>query len=121
LFVDHTPVAPGQRSFPTANPHNQTFTIAIQIGLVGTAVLFAMWFSQIMLFRGSGLYPWIGLVVVVQNIIGSVFNSHIFDFALGWTYVWGVGVIGGIVLQAMEPPSAPAASPAVCRGDPQQT
>lgn len=100
LFVDHTPVAPGQKSFQTTNPHNQALTIAVQIGLVGTALLFAMWFTQIMLFRGSGIYPWIGLVVIVQNVVGSVFNSHIFDFALGWTYVWGVGVVGGIVLQA---------------------
>ena len=119
LFVHHTPVTPGQGSFQTGNPHNQALTIAIQIGLVGTAILFAMWFSQIMLFRGSGLYPWLGFVVVVQNIVGSMFNSHIFDFALGWTYVWGVGVIGGIVLQATKiQPTQEATARSSFRSDP---
>ena len=44
------------------------------------------------------LAGWIGLVVVVQNIVGSLFNSHIFDFTQGWTYVVGMGVAGGMVI-----------------------
>ncbi len=51
------------------------------------------------LFRGAGLADWIGLVVVVQNIVGSLFNSHLFDFVQGWVYVVGVGVAGGMVLK----------------------
>jgi O-antigen ligase len=43
---------------------------------------------------------WIGLMVVVQNIFTSLFNSHIFDFHEGWMYVLGVGIAGGTVLQA---------------------
>ena len=35
--------------------------------------------------RGPGLVEWIGLVVVVQNIVGSLFNSHLFDFTQGWS------------------------------------
>jgi O-antigen ligase len=38
-------------------------------------------------------------VLVVQNIVGSLFNSHLFDFVQGWTYVFGVGVLGGMVLR----------------------
>jgi hypothetical protein len=38
------------------------------------------------------------LLVVVQNIFTSLFNSHIFDFHEGWMYVLGVGVAGGMVL-----------------------
>jgi hypothetical protein len=38
--------------------------------------------------------------VVVQNIVGSAFNSHLFDFLQGWTYVVGVGVAGGMMLRA---------------------
>ncbi len=37
---------------------------------------------------------WFGFVVVAQNILGSLFNSHISDFTQGWLYVIGVGVLG---------------------------
>jgi O-antigen ligase len=84
------------------NPHNQTLNVAIQWGIVGVAVLYAMWWFHLMLFRGDGLIPWIGLLVVVQNIFSSLFNSHLFDFHEGWMYVLGVGVAGGMTL-AMQP------------------
>jgi O-antigen ligase len=82
----------------TKNPHQQILTIAIQIGLVGVAVLLLMWIAHLALFRGSDLAAWIGLVIVAQNIISSQFNSHLFDFTQGWLYVFGVGVIGGMIL-----------------------
>jgi O-antigen ligase len=53
-----------------------------------------------LLFRGAGLANWVGLLVVVQNIFTSLFNSHIFDFHEGWMYVLGVGVAGGMALKA---------------------
>ena len=81
----------------STNPHNMTFAIAIQIGLVGAVVLWAMWFAQLWLFRGSGLVAWIGLVIVVQNVVGSLFNSFIFDFTEGWLFVFGVGVVAGML------------------------
>ena len=81
----------------SANPHNQTFAVAIQIGLVGAVVLWAMWITQLSLFRGPGLVAWIGLVLVVQNLVGSLFNSFIFDFTEGWLYVFGVGVVAGML------------------------
>jgi O-antigen ligase len=62
-------------------------------------VLYAMWLLHLLLFRGDGLVAWIGLLVVVQNIFSSLFNSHIFDFHEGWMYVLGVGVAGGMVLK----------------------
>jgi len=89
----------GAASTATTNPHNQTFAVAIQVGLVGAAVLWAMWIAHLILFRGAGLAEWVGLAVVVQNIIGSLFNSHLFDFAQGWLYVFGVGVAGGMVFK----------------------
>ena len=52
----------------------------------------------LLLFRGNNLAAWIGLVIVVQNVVGSFFNSHLFDFVQGWVYVVGVGVAGGMVL-----------------------
>jgi O-antigen ligase len=83
-----------------ANPHNQTLNVAIQWGVLGVIVLYAMWFSHLMLFRHDGLMAWIGLMVVVQNFFTSLFNSHIFDFNEGWMYVLGVGIAGGKMLQA---------------------
>ena len=58
-----------------------------------------MWIAHLLVFRGNGLVEWIGLVVVVQNIVGSIFNSHLFDFVQGWTSVIVVGV-GATVLRA---------------------
>ena len=90
-----------------ANPHNQTLNVAVQWGVVGVIVLYAMWLSHLLLFRGEGLMAWIGLMVVVQNFFTSLFNSHIFDFNPGWIYVLGVGIAGATMLKAgREQPSA---------------
>jgi O-antigen ligase len=55
-----------------------------------------MWLVHLTMFRGAGFASWIGLLVVVQNVLTSVFNSHIFDFHEGWMYVLGVGIAGGM-------------------------
>lgn len=81
----------------TNNPHNQVLTVAIQLGLLGASVLLAMWFAHLGMFRDTSLIAWLGLVVATQNIVGSLFNSHIGDFAQGWIYVFGIGVIGGMI------------------------
>jgi O-antigen ligase len=83
----------------STNPHNQVLTVAIQVGLIGVVVLVAMWIAHLVLFRGATLIAWFGLTVVVQNVVGSFFNSYLFDFAQGWLYVVGVGVAGGMVLR----------------------
>lgn len=80
------------------NPHNQTLNVAIQWGALGVAVLYAMWLFHLTLFRGSDFGAWIGLLVVVQNVTSSLFNSHLFDFDEGWMYVLGVGIAGGMML-----------------------
>jgi O-antigen ligase len=120
----------------TTNPHNQVLVVALELGLLGTTVLLAMWIAHLRLFsRGCGkqrvqdlaagggeaaghtqraaampaqtaplphqsLLTWFGLVIVVQNVVCSMFNSHLFDFSQGWLYVWGVGVLGGSMLHA---------------------
>ena len=84
------------------NPHNQTLAVAVQWGVAGIIILYAMWFAHLRLFSGEGLVAWIGLLVVVQNIFTSLFNSHIFDFHEGWMYVLGVGVAGGMMLAARQ-------------------
>jgi hypothetical protein len=35
----------------------------------------------------------------VQNVVASLFNSHLLDFTSGWLYAVGVGVAGGMVLR----------------------
>jgi O-antigen ligase len=90
-------------SVVTANPHNQTLVVAIQYGLLGAVVLYAMWLAHLLLFGGESLQAWLGLGVVVQNIVASLFNSQLFYFTPGWIYVFGVGVLGGMVLGVKEP------------------
>jgi O-antigen ligase len=80
------------------NPHNQTLNVAVQWGMIGVAILYAMWLAHLLLFRGEGFVAWIGLLVVVQNILTSLFNSHLFDFHEGWMYVLGVGIAGGMTI-----------------------
>jgi O-antigen ligase len=82
------------------NPHNQTLYVAIQWGVLGCLVLYAMWYFQLKLFLGAGFASWVGLVIVVQNFISSLLNSHLFDFHEGWVYVLGVGVAGGMAARA---------------------
>ena len=90
------------------NPHNQTLNVAVQWGGVGVAVLYAMWLFHLLLFRGEGLATWIGLLVVVQNVFTSLFNSHLFDFHEGWMYVLGVGIAGGMTLRTQSEATAVA-------------
>jgi O-antigen ligase len=59
-----------------------------------------MWCSHLLLFRDASLAAWIGLVVVVQNVVSSILNSHLSDFHEGWMYVVGVGIAGGVVARA---------------------
>jgi O-antigen ligase len=98
-FRNATAGQTGPAAIPSVNPHNQLLAVAIQLGLFGAAVLVAMWIAHIMLFRGSGLVAWIGLVVVAQNVVASTFNSHLFDFTQAWLYMFGVGVAGGMAMR----------------------
>ncbi len=100
------------RDWQTANPHNQTLAVGIQLGIVGIVALWALWLSHFLLFRGElGLAAWIGEVVVVQNIVSSLFNSHLIDFTQGWIYVFGVGVAGGMILRRRGQSGADAQTP----------
>jgi hypothetical protein len=57
-----------------------------------------MWLVHLLLFRDNSSAAWIGLLIVVQNFVSSLFNSHLFDFVEGWMYVLGVGIAGGMAL-----------------------
>jgi len=107
------------------NPHNQTLAVTIQWGIVGCTALYAMWGAHFLMFLGGlkwsqgNLLTWIGLLAVVQNVLSSVFNSHIFDFYQGWLYVLTVAIVGGTIQAAnaraattpSEEPLLPAGAP----------
>jgi hypothetical protein len=77
---------------------------------MGMAALWAMWLTHALLFRSGGLIEWIGIVLVLQNVVGSLFNSYLFDFTEGWIYVLGVGVAAGMVRHSADERDAAAAS-----------
>jgi O-antigen ligase len=89
----------GASGTPTVNPHNQTFAVAIQLGLLGAAALWAMWIAHIALFGGPSAVAWLGSILVAENILSSTVHSHLFDFNSGWLYVFGVGALGGTILR----------------------
>ncbi len=89
----------GEWANSVRNPHNQILYVSIQWGLIGSIVLLAMWYFHLALFSATTLIGWIGLIVVVQNFLSSMLNSHLFDFHEGWIYVLGVGVAGGYAIR----------------------
>jgi O-antigen ligase len=97
----------GADSIATTNPHNQLLAVAIQLGIVGAAALVCMWFAHAALFLRADLVSWLGFVVVCQNAVSSLFNSHLFDFSQGWIYVFGVGTIGGSILRRRQDRATP--------------
>jgi hypothetical protein len=99
LFRNSAIEQTGAAGVATVNPHSQIFGVAIQLGLVGAAVLLAMWTAHYLLFCTAGWVAWVGTVVVVENVGSSLAHSHLFDFLHGWLYVFGVGVVGGMVLR----------------------
>jgi O-antigen ligase len=93
------------------DPHNQFFAIAIQVGLVGGVILLAMWAVHFSMFVGGSFACAVGQAVVIQNFIGSLFNSHLSTVTQGMLYCLAVGLLGGIVQRARGR-SVTAANPA---------
>lgn len=96
------------------DPHNQFLHTTLQVGLLGGALLIAMWAAHLALFWGSGPIRAMGLAIVIQNILGSLFNSHISTVTQGTLYCLGVGLIGALIwterLAAPSPRTAPTPS-----------
>jgi len=82
------------------DPHNQFLAIAIQVGLLGGAILLVMWGVHFSMFIGRSFASAVGQAVVVQNFIGSLFNSHLSTVTQGMLYCLAVGLLGGIVQRA---------------------
>ena len=104
--------AAGASGVTWGTPHDQILGVAVQLGLVGAIVLIAMWVAHFLLFNGNGLMALIGAIVVAHNVVSSFFDLYLFAFVPGWLYVFGVGVIGGMVLRQRGRTSAKAVRPA---------
>ncbi len=86
--------------YAVGNPHQQILSVGIQTGLVGIALLLALWFAHLRWFLPAmSAAGWLGFALVFQNIVTSLANSHLFDFTPGWIYVIGVGLAGGLLMQ----------------------
>jgi O-antigen ligase len=99
LFRELASEGTGASAVVTDQPHNQTFQIAIQLGFVGAALLWSVWISHLFMFRGVGFSAWLGSAVVVQSMVACLFNTYLLEFTLGWIYVFGVGVLGGMMFR----------------------
>ncbi|MDB5653892.1 MAG: O-antigen ligase [Tardiphaga sp.] len=90
----------------TPDPHNQTLHVVLQVGLVGGAVLLAMWIAHARLFLAGDITSIFGQAIVLQNVIGGLFNSHISAVTQGMLYCLAVGLLGALRYQnrATRPP-----------------
>ncbi|MDB5568147.1 MAG: O-antigen ligase [Tardiphaga sp.] len=88
----------------TPDPHNQTLHVVLQVGLVGGLLLWAMWIAHARLFLGRDFASIIGQAIVLQNVIGSLFNSHISAVTQGMLYCLAVGLLGAVVRSTTTPP-----------------
>ena len=104
LFIRAAKGEPGSAGAEVIrNPHNQTLAVAIQWGSIGVAVLWAMWLVHLSwMLRAASMMAFVGFLVVLQNMVTSLFNSHLFDFHAGWMYVRGVGIAAGSMQRAAD-------------------
>jgi O-antigen ligase len=81
------------------DPHNQFFAIAIQAGLIGGFVLLMMWVVHFRLMWGESAIHLLGQAVVLQNVLGSLFNSSLSQVTQGTLYCLAVGILGALIRQ----------------------
>ena len=82
----------------TPDPHNQTLHVVLQVGLIGGALLWAMWIAHARLFLARDMASVFGQAIVLQNVIGGLFNSHISAVTQGMLYCLAVGLLGAVVI-----------------------
>ncbi|WP_084030876.1 O-antigen ligase family protein [Bradyrhizobium paxllaeri] len=77
------------------NPHNQTLSVAVQWGVLGCTILYAMWYFHLNLFREASLAGWVGSIVVCQNFFSSLLipTCSIFTRVGCTCWVWGARAV----------------------------
>lgn len=89
----------------TPDPHNQFLHVTLQVGLIGGTLLLAMWAAHFRMFLRRDLAGIVGQAVVLENFIGSLFNSHLATITQGMLYCLAVGVLGAAVNQPLPGPA----------------
>ena len=89
----------------TPDPHNQFLHVVLQVGLFGGILLLAMWAAHFRMFLHRDAISIMGQAVVLQNFIGSLFNSHLATITLGMLYCLAVGVLGAAVKDPLPGPA----------------
>lgn len=100
LYQSMEATRPSPYGQAVADPHNQFLHVVLQVGLVGGLLLLAMWAWHARMFLGRDFASVLGLAVVLQNFIGSLFNSHLSQVTQGMLYCLAVGLLGAIVMNA---------------------
>lgn len=100
LYQSMEATRPSPYGEAVADPHNQFLHIVLQVGLVGGVLLLAMWASHVRLFLERDFASMLGLAVVLQNLVGSLFNSHLSQVTQGMLYCLAVGLLGSVVMSA---------------------
>ena len=98
LYQQMEATAPSPYGQAVADPHNQFLHTVLQVGLVGGFILVTMWLVHFRLFLARDPVSLLGLAVVIQNVVGSLFNSHLSQVTQGMLYCLAVGLIGSLIL-----------------------
>lgn len=99
LYQSMEATRPSPYGEAVADPHNQFLHTVLQVGMIGGILLIAMWLSHFRLFLDDSIVSSLGLAVVLQNILGSLFNSHLSQVTQGMMYCLAVGLLGALILQ----------------------
>lgn len=84
----------------THDPHNQILHVTLQIGIGGALLLIAMWIAHAILFAGRDVVSSFGQAVVLQSVLGGLFNSHLASVTQGMLYCVAIGVLGAVAPMA---------------------
>jgi O-antigen ligase len=87
------------------DPHNQFLHVTPQVGLLGGVILLAMWAAHFRMFLHRDVVSIMGQAVVLQNVVGSLFNSHLATVTQGMLYCLAVGVLGAAVQDRLAGPA----------------
>jgi O-antigen ligase len=103
LYQSLEATRPSPIGLAVRDPHDQFFAVALQTGLVGGVLLLAMWAVHLIMFVGRDFARVLGQAIVLQNVIGSLFNSHLSAVTQGMLYCLAVGLLGAVIRNAPLP------------------
>jgi O-antigen ligase len=103
LYQSLEAIRPSPLGWALRDPHNQFFAVALQAGLVGGVLLLAMWAVHLIMFVGRDFARVMGQAIVLQNVLGSLFNSHLSTVTQGMLYCLAVGLLGAVIRNAPLP------------------